>query len=56
MQNIISKVTRNVYEFPAILKFCTDQRLFWRTTLRSVRRKALVVIVFCNVYEFPRLL
>ncbi len=36
----------------AILKFWTDQRLFWRSTLMSVRRKASVVIMFRNVSDF----
>ncbi len=29
------------------LKCCTNNRLFWRITLISVRRKALIVFVFC---------
>ncbi len=44
--------------FLAILKFYTDQRLFWRTTLMSVRRKTLVVImsamfpIFLTILKF----
>ena len=46
--------------FLAILKFCTDQRLFWRTTLMNGRRKDSVVIILHQyVFDFshhPRVL
>ncbi len=38
--------------FLTILKVSTDQKLFWHTTLMSVRRKALQDIMFHYVSEF----
>ena len=40
--------------FLLILKFCTAQRIFWRTSLMGVRRKALEVIIYRYVSDFPR--
>ncbi len=37
--------------FFTILKFCTDQRLFWRTALISVTCKVSVVNMFCYVWQ-----